>query len=122
MERSLMSMDVATRAMTEVAAKSMISGYRARQDVLLVNEDIGKKTDYDTLGAGEARVDLVGGGARRAVIASTKGLNLISSRDLRSYAYTKQGGIYFASIDDKEARFLAGSKKDDSKKEDEKKP
>src|SRR5262249_16299601 len=42
--------------------------------------------------------------------------------NLRAYAYTKQGGVYFASIDDQEARLIAGTKKDDSKKDDDKKP
>lgn len=125
MERSLALMDVATGAVVEVAPGAMISSYRAAPDspALLVSEDIAKKTDYDTLGAGEARVDLITApGSRRTVIPSTKDLNVIWSRDLRSYAYTKQGAIYFASIDDKEPRLIAGTKKDDSKKDEEKKP
>jgi dipeptidyl aminopeptidase/acylaminoacyl peptidase len=125
MDRSLAWLDVATGTIAEAAPKAMISSYRAAPDfpLLIVNEDIAKKTDYDTLGAGEARVDVIAS-SRRTVIPSTKDLNLMWSRDLHSYAYTKQGAVYFASIDDKEARLVAGKKKDDSKKEetDEKKP
>jgi dipeptidyl aminopeptidase/acylaminoacyl peptidase len=122
MDRSLAWVDVANGSATETAAPAMISSYRAAPDasLLLVNEDIARKTEYETLGAGEARIDVLQAGTRRTLIPSTKDLNPIWSRDLRSYAYTKQGAVYFATIDDKEARLVAGVKKDPAKKDEEK--
>ena len=117
--------DLASAQVKEIAPTSLISSFTAAEDgsFLILNQDIAKKTEYETLGAGEARIDLLpskSGAAARTLIQSTKGLTLIWSRDLHSYAYSKDGAIYFASIDDKEPRLIAGKKKDDKDKEKEK--
>src|SRR5262249_28651954 len=115
MDRSIVIMHVAMGRPVANASSGLISFYRASPEdsFMVISEDIEKKTNYDTLGAGEARVDFVNGVApRRTLIPSTKDLNIIWSRDLHSYAYTKQGAVYFASIDDKEARLIAGKKKE----------
>ncbi len=51
------------------------------------------------------------GGKPRVIVKTTKGLTLIRSRDDRFYAYTKEGAVFFASIDDKEPRQILGPKK-----------
>jgi fermentation-respiration switch protein FrsA (DUF1100 family)/WD40 repeat protein len=134
LEESIGAYDMAGAKVTEIAPTSLISGIHAAEDgsYLIVNQDIAKKTDYDTLGAGEARIDLVttaGGAKARTLIPTTKGLTLVWSRDLRSFAYSKDGAIYFSSFDtkglaEKEPRLIAGKKKEDTSKDsdEEKKP
>jgi dipeptidyl aminopeptidase/acylaminoacyl peptidase len=123
MERSLGSFEVATGRMTEIAPSSpALSSYRLAEDgsMLVLNQDILKKTDYDTLGAGESRVDVLSlapDAKPHTVLPSTKDLTLIWSRDLHHYAYSKAGAVYFGSIDDKETKLIAGKKKEDSKEE-----
>ena len=126
LQRSIGAYDLAKAKMTEIAPPSLIAAFHAAPDgsFLIIDQDIAKKTDYETLGAGEARVEYLPaktGASPRTLIPSTKGLTLVWSTDLRSYAYSKDGAIYFAGIDDKEARLIAGKKKDDSAKESESK-
>jgi dipeptidyl aminopeptidase/acylaminoacyl peptidase len=129
LEESIGEYDTASAKVTEVAPPSLISSFSVAEDgsYLIVNNDIAKKTEYETLGAGEARVELLptGTGAKtRTLIPSTKGLALVWSRDLHSFAYSKDGAIYFASLDvkgltDKEPRLIAGKKKEDTPKDPE---
>ncbi len=125
LEDSVASYEVASGRVTEIAPPALIASSNVAEDgsFVILNHDIVKKTDYDTLGAGEARIDLLAtGAAPRTLIPSTKGMTLIWSRDLHSYAYTKDGAIYFATIHDKEARLIAGKKKDDTPKDPDAKP
>ncbi len=128
LEESIGSYDVANSKVTEIAPTSLIASFNAAEDgsFLILNQDIAKKTDYETLGAGEARIDVLAtasGAKARTLIPSTKGMTLIWSRDLHSYAYSKDGAIYFAAFDlkgggDKEPRLIAGKKKEESKDAD----
>jgi dipeptidyl aminopeptidase/acylaminoacyl peptidase len=81
------------------------------------SEDITKKTDYDVIGGTENQIQTMPatGGQSRVVIKSTKGINLTWSKDGRRYAYAKDGNIFFASIDDKEARQITRKKPDANK-------
>lgn len=131
LEESIGAYDVAAAKVTEIAPTSLISGFDTAEDgsYLILNQDIAKKTDYETLGAGEARIDLVttaGGVKARTLIPSTKGMTLVWSRDLHSFAYAKDGAIYFSPFDakglsEKEPRLIAGKKKEDAPKDDEEK-
>jgi dipeptidyl aminopeptidase/acylaminoacyl peptidase len=131
--RSLAAYDLKTAQAREVVAEAKLNSYDLAEDGTFMTyaEDITKKTDYDTIGGTDNQVQLVPvtGGTPRTLIKSTKGLNIIWSRDRRSYAYTKDGNIFFAKIDDKEARQLTGKKeekpdekaKEDAEKKDESK-
>jgi len=129
LEESIGAYDMAGAKVTEIAPTSLISGFHAAEDgsYMILNQDVAKKTDYDTLGAGEARIDLValaGGAKARTLIPSTKGMTLTWSRDLHSFAYSKDGAIYFSSFDtkglaDKEPRLIAGKKKEDTPNDEE---
>ena len=131
LEESIGAYDLASAKTAEVAPTSLISSFNAAEDgsYLVLNQDIAKKTDYDTLGAGEARIDVLGtnsGAKARTLISSTKGMTVVWSRDLHSYAYSKDGAVYFAAFDakggDKEPRLIAGKKKDESKEAEPKDP
>jgi dipeptidyl aminopeptidase/acylaminoacyl peptidase len=114
--RSLASYDFKTNQMREVVPETRINAYDLAEDGSFVtyNEDLTKKTDYDTIGGTDNQVQLASiyGGAPRTLIKSSKGINLIWSKDRRRYAYTKDGNIFFAGIDDKEPRQLTGKDSD----------
>jgi dipeptidyl aminopeptidase/acylaminoacyl peptidase len=123
LQRSVQAFDVATAQVSEVVPLSQtLASFRSSEEgtFAIVQEEIGKKTDYDTLGAGEARIDLVrfDGAKPRTLMASTKGVTPIWSRDLRVYAYSKDGAVYAANIDEKEPRLIAGKKKEENKSDE----
>jgi dipeptidyl aminopeptidase/acylaminoacyl peptidase len=122
LQESIGAYDMAAKQVKEIAPPSLTSGFNVAEDgsFLILNQDVAKKTEYETLGAGESRIELLPaktGANPRILIPSTKGLTLIWSRDLHSYAYAKDGAIYFGGIDDKEPRLIAGKKKDDKETE-----
>src|ERR1041384_7783112 len=55
------------------------------------------------------------GGAPRMIIKSTKGITLTWSKDGRRYAYSKEGNVFFGSVDDEEARQITGKRQDSDK-------
>jgi dipeptidyl aminopeptidase/acylaminoacyl peptidase len=132
--RSLAAYNVKTGQLREVVAETKINAYDLSEDggFITYTEDITKKTDYDTIGGTDNQLQKISttGGAPQTLVKSTKGLTIIWSRDHRSYAYTKDGNIFFARVDDKEAKQLTGKKeskdeaekKEDSKTDDKAKP
>lgn len=115
--RSLAAYDVKSGQTRELLPEAKLGSYDLAEDgsFLTYSEDITKKTDYDVIGGTENQIHLMslaGGAERRTIIKSTKGINVLWSRDKRRYAYSKDGNIFAASIDDKEARQLTGKKPD----------
>jgi dipeptidyl aminopeptidase/acylaminoacyl peptidase len=118
-QRSLAAYDPRTGQMRELLPETRLSSFDLSEDgsFAVYSEDITKKTDYDVIFGVENQVQVLptAGGSPRTLIKSTKGINVIWSRDLRSYAYSKEGSVFFAGIDDKEARQIAGKKPDSEK-------
>ncbi|HEV8482828.1 MAG TPA: prolyl oligopeptidase family serine peptidase [Blastocatellia bacterium] len=119
--RSLVSYEIKTGQMREILPDMKLRSYDLAEDGLFISyqEDITKKTDYDVIGGSDNQVQIIptAGGPPRTIIKSTKGINLIWSRDGRRYAYSKEGNIFFAGIDDKEPRQLIGKKPSQEDKE-----
>ncbi len=112
--RSLAAYDLKTGQFRELVPESKLGSYNTSEDGTFItfSEDITKKTDYDTIGGTDNQIHLIpaAGGERRTIIKSTKGTNYVWSLDRRRYAYAKDGNIFVASVDDKEARQLTGKK------------
>ncbi|HZS44478.1 MAG TPA: prolyl oligopeptidase family serine peptidase [Blastocatellia bacterium] len=111
--RSLVAYDVKSGQTRTVLPEDRISSYSLGEDgtFLAFNHDITRKTDYDVISGTENEVEILPlGGQPRTIVKSTKGVNLIWSRDGRHYAYSKGGNIFVASIDDREPRQLTGKK------------
>ncbi|MGH9766288.1 MAG: prolyl oligopeptidase family serine peptidase [Blastocatellia bacterium] len=112
--RSLVAYDLKTGQTLEIVAQTKISSSGLSEDgsFITYNEDITKKTDYDVIFGSENQVQLkpASGGEARTILKSTKGVNLIWSRDGRRYAYAKDGNLFTGSVDDKEPRQLTGKK------------
>jgi dipeptidyl aminopeptidase/acylaminoacyl peptidase len=114
--RSLVVYDVKSGETRELIAQTKLNSYDLSDDgqLLTYQEDITKKTDYDVIFGSENQVMAkpAAGGEVRTLIKSTKGISLIWSRDGRHYAYAKDGNLFTASVDDKEARQLTGKKEE----------
>jgi len=112
--RSLVAYDLKTGQTREIVAQTKINSYNLSEDgsFITYNEDITKKTDYDVIFGSENQVQMIpsSGGAARTIVKSTKGVNLIWSRDGRRYAYAKDGNLFVGSVDDKDPRQLTGKK------------
>lgn len=119
MVRTLAAYDLKNGQTRELLPEIKLGSYDITEDGSLITyaEDITKKTDYDVIGGTENEIHLVpaAGGQSRLIIKSTKGINVLWSRDGRHYAYAKDGNIFFASIDDKDARNLTGKKPESDK-------
>lgn len=124
--RSLVSYDLKTAQSREVLPETKINSYNLAEDSSFISffEDITKKTDYDVIFGAENQVRILpsAGGEARIILKSTKGINLIWSKDGRRYAYSKDGNIFFASIDDREPRQITGKKEEKEKTEPSDKP
>jgi len=113
-QRSLAAYDLKSGEMREVIANTKLNSYDLSEDgqLLTYQEDITKKTDYDVIFGSENQLMAkpAAGGEARTLLKSTKGITLIWSRDGRHYAYAKDGNLFTASVDDKEARQVTGKK------------
>lgn len=125
--RSIVIYDTKSGQSREALAETKVNSYDLSEDGTFITyyEDITKKTDYDVIFGAEnqVRVMPVSGGETRTIIKSTKGINIIWSRDGRRYAYAKDGNLFFGSVDETEPRQLTGKKEEktepaDKSKED----
>jgi len=97
--------------MHEVVPETMIGQYVFAKDdaAIAYDVDIQKKTDYDSFNSERSlRTRTTAGGAERVVFATTKGMQIQWAEDGRHYAYSKDGRVYVGSIDDKDAKQVAG--------------
>jgi dipeptidyl aminopeptidase/acylaminoacyl peptidase len=109
--RSIVTFDLKTNEMRDVVPETMIGQYTFAKDggAIAYDVDIQKKTDYDSFASERSlRTRTTGGGAEHVVFATTKGMQLQWAEDGRHYAYSKDGRVYVGSIDDKEAKQIAG--------------
>ena len=113
-QRSLAAYDLKSGEMRELIAQTKLNSYDLSEDgsLLTYQEDITKKTDYDVIFGSENQLMAkpAAGGEARTLLKSTKGITLIWSRDGRHYAYAKDGNLFTASVDDKDARQVTGKK------------
>ena len=102
-ERSLFAYELAGGAVHELPVSGLLRSYRMAEDgsFLIVDEDITEKTDYERIFGTQSSVHYVPlyGGERYTVVESTAGMRLSWSGDLSHYAYTKEGKIFFSSVD-----------------------
>lgn len=114
--RSLVVYDTKSGQSRETLAQARVNSYGLSDDGTFITyyEDITRKTDYDVIFGVENQVRVLSatGGEVRTVIKSTKGINIIWSRDSRRYAYAKDGNIFFGSVDETEPRQLTGRKEE----------
>ena len=113
--RSVVSIDVATKQTRELVPEALLGQYDLTADGkdLAVREDITTKTDYDVIGGREERLIVrpsvcASPCTPKTVFSSLKGMTLAWALDGRRYAYSKDGKVFVGSIDEKEAKQVAG--------------
>ena len=110
--RSVVGYDIATRRTREIIPEGMISSYTlvAGDSVIVYNEDITTKTDYDVIFGTENRVMArsQGGATPRTLLPSLKGTTVVWTDDGRRFAYGKDGRVFVGSPKDSGGRQIAG--------------
>lgn len=109
--QSLTLVDVVNGRFEEVLPESLIGAYAIAEDgSLRFEEDITKKTNYGEIRGREARL-LVKPlqGEPRELLPSVRGVTIQWSGDGRSFAYAKDGSMYFAGLAGGDPRRLTGS-------------
>ena len=110
--RAVYSLDATSSKATELLPMSMYASYQLTQDDSLItwSADITKKTDYDVIFGAENRLlaRRISGGESIEVLASTKGVTPIWSKDGRRVAYAKDGRVFARAIGDAAPSQIAG--------------
>ena len=109
--RSVVAYDLATRRTRELIPDGMVSTYTlvAGDSVIVYNEDVTAKTDYDVIFGTENRmVARQGSGAPRTLLPSLKSTTVVWTEDGRRFAYGKEGRVFIGSPRDSGGRQIAG--------------
>jgi dipeptidyl aminopeptidase/acylaminoacyl peptidase len=111
MRQSLVRIDVASGGVVEVLPEMMLRSYQVTGSDVRYLDDITKKTDYDVIGGSESRIRLrsLASGEDRVLAATTRGFSPSWSGDGRSYAFTRENRVWFATVTDTTPRALTGS-------------
>jgi dipeptidyl aminopeptidase/acylaminoacyl peptidase len=110
--RSVVAYDLAVRRTRELIPEGMISSYTlvAGDSVLVYNEDVTPKTDYDVIFGTENRMvaRVQGSGLTRTLVPSLKQTTVVWAEDGRRFAYGKEGRVYVGAPHDSGGRQIAG--------------
>jgi dipeptidyl aminopeptidase/acylaminoacyl peptidase len=101
----------ATGRLDTLVAATQLASWTATQDGAGISwrEDLTKKTNYEGGSAAEARLMArLGDGAPRVLMPSMRGVTLSMATDGRRYAFSRDGAIHLASVDDTTPRRLVG--------------
>ena len=110
--RSIALYDTKTQKVTELVAERRVSGYTLAEDAstLTFTEDLVEKTQYEAgQGAGnKVWLKRLPAGVPAVLYATTRGINLVWAPDGKRYAYTREGRVFLASVDDTAGKQIAG--------------
>ena len=110
--RSVVAYDVATRRTRELIPEMLLSSYTliAGDSVVVYNEDITPKTDYDVIFGTENRMVArsQSSGSTRTLIPSLKNTTVVWTEDGRRFAYGKEGRVFVRTPNDTAGRQIAG--------------
>ena len=110
--RAVYSIEVTTAKATELLPTAMYASYQLSEDDSLITWQIDntKKTDYDVIFGADTKLMArrVAGGPPIELLASTKNISPLWSRDGRTVAFVRDGRVYVRAINDSTARQIAG--------------
>jgi dipeptidyl aminopeptidase/acylaminoacyl peptidase len=110
--RAIVAYDLASRRTRELVPEGMISSYTlvGGDSVIVYNEDVTRKTDYDVIFGTENRLmaRAQGGTAPRMLLPSLKGTTVVWTEDARRFAYGKEGRVFVGAPTDSGGRQIAG--------------
>jgi dipeptidyl aminopeptidase/acylaminoacyl peptidase len=104
--------DVESARVTEIIPTTKVNGYRLTDDdsSIVFDEDITEETSYERIFGRRSSVKVVSmsGGEPKVVIESTEEVSPTWARNGRVFAYSDDGDVFVASVDDPEPRRLTG--------------
>jgi dipeptidyl aminopeptidase/acylaminoacyl peptidase len=110
--RSVVAYDLASRRVRELLPEGMIGAYTlvAGDSVVVYNEDITAKTDYDVIFGTESRLmaRAPSGSAPRLLLPSLKNTTVVWTEDGHRFAFGKEGRVFVGSPRDSGGRQIAG--------------
>jgi dipeptidyl aminopeptidase/acylaminoacyl peptidase len=108
--RSVIAYDIASRKTRELIPEGKISSYTlvAGDSVIVYNEDITPKTDYDVIFGTENKLVAREGASSRTILPSLKQTNVVWTEDGRRFAYGKEGRVFIGSPRDSGGKQIAG--------------
>jgi dipeptidyl aminopeptidase/acylaminoacyl peptidase len=110
LRQSLALIDVASGRVQQIMPESLVRSYQLTGPYVRYYEDVTAKTDYETIGGSESKIKLrgVAGGDERVLAPTTRGFSPTWSGDGRSYVFSRQNRIWYATIEDTTPRALTG--------------
>ncbi|NIN72230.1 MAG: prolyl oligopeptidase family serine peptidase [Gemmatimonadetes bacterium] len=121
--RSAVRYGIESGAISELIPTMALASQRITADRthIVYDEDITEKTSYDVIFGRTSTVKAIplDGGEATTVIESTEDIRATWSEDGRFFAYSKDGDVFLASIDDPEPRRLTGEEESKEEKETE---
>ncbi|MCK5651363.1 MAG: S9 family peptidase, partial [Gemmatimonadetes bacterium] len=119
--QSLIRYDLASGEASEVLPTLPLGGVRVTEDGshVVYNEDITEKTSYDVIFGRNNTVKVVpvDGGEAETLIESTEEVRASWSPDNTFFAFSKNGDVFLASIDEPEPRRLTGEDEEEGEGE-----
>jgi dipeptidyl aminopeptidase/acylaminoacyl peptidase len=110
LRQSLVLIDVASGRTADVLPETQLRSYQLTGPYLRYYEDITEKTDYEAIGGSVSRIVLrqLADGSERVLAPTTRGFSPTWSGDGRSYVFSRQNRIWFATVTDTTPRALTG--------------
>jgi dipeptidyl aminopeptidase/acylaminoacyl peptidase len=111
---TVVAYNASTGAITELVPETKLGNFELSDDggVVVFNEDITKKTDYDVIFGTEnqlvTRKLTCATNCVKTVLPSLKNTTIVWARDNRRFAYSKDGRVFVSSIDDTTKKLVAG--------------
>ncbi len=110
--RSVVSYDLRSAKMTELVPERRINSYTISRDgsIMTFAEDLTEKTVYDA-GPGAGTKLWVKGlplGEPKVLLPTTRSLNVVWAADGKKYAYSREGRVFVATVDDTAVKQVAG--------------
>jgi dipeptidyl aminopeptidase/acylaminoacyl peptidase len=110
--RSIASYDLKTGKVAELVPEQRLTGYTLSEDgtTLTFTEDLVEKTQYEAAqgAANKVWVKRLPAGEPTVLYATTRGMNLTWAPDGKRYAYSRDGRVFLASVDDTAGKQIAG--------------
>lgn len=108
--RSVVAWETGTGRIEELLPDTTIRAWNLAADgrTLTWNDDITPKTDYDVIFGTEQRLVMRRDTVNTVLLPTTKGIALSWAPDGLRYAWSREGRIYLASVDDTTSHQVAG--------------
>jgi dipeptidyl aminopeptidase/acylaminoacyl peptidase len=108
LQQSLVLIDAASGRSSQVLPETLLRSYQLTGPYLRYYEDITEKTDYEAIGGNVSRIVVrqTTDGSERVLAPTTRGFSPTWSGDGRSYVFTRENRLWYATLADSTPRPL----------------